>query len=287
MGIKLKDLRFSVSWNLFLLTAGSILYIIGMNGIVMHHSFIPGGLYGFCIFVYYKIDILSPGTWYFLFNIPLFILGWLYISRRFLLYTTYSVIVITIASKLIVIDFGITNQLYAAIAGGFVIGAATGIILRSIGSAGGLDIVAIILNKHFNIGIGKTYMAFNVFLFSLVMSQYGADIFIASILLAFVASSSVNYVLTLSNERKIVYIISEKSQEIAVEVIEGLKLGATKIQAKGAYSGQDREIVMTITNNLLLKRLEEAVFSIDEDALFIVENSYNVIGSNFTKRKIY
>lgn len=287
MPITLKDLRFSVAWNLFLLTAGSIIYIIGMNGIVVHHNFIPGGLYGLCLFFYYKTELVSPGTAYLIMNIPLFILGWVYISRRFLFYTVYSVFVIYLASEFITVDFGITDQLYAAIAGGFICGAGSGLILRSIGSAGGLDVIAIILFRYFNIGVGRTYMGFNLLLFSVVFSQYSSDIFIASIILTYVTTSSLNYFLTLSNQRKIVYIISEKSQEIAEAVIDRLKLGATKIQAKGAYSGLDKEIVMTITNNLQLKRLEEAVFTIDADALFIVENSYDVIGSTFNRRKIY
>lgn len=287
MPINFQDLRFSVLWNLFLLTVGPVIYIVGMNGIVIHQNFIPGGLYGLCLFIYYKTGLLSPGIMYLLFNIPLLILGWIYISHRFLLYTIYSVVVIFLASEFITVDFGIVNQTYAAIAGGFVCGAGSGIILRSIGSAGGLDIIAIILFRYFNIGVGRTYLGFNIILFSLVLSQYSADIFIASIILTFVTANALNYVLTLSNQKKIVYIISEQSTEIVKDVIDRLKLGATKIQAKGAYSGQDKEIVMTITNNLQLKRLEESVFRIDSDALFIVENSYNVIGSNFNKRKIY
>ncbi len=286
MGIK-KDLRSSVAWNLLLLTVGSIIYIVGMNGVVIHQSFIPGGLYGLCLFVYYKTGMLSPGTWYLLLNIPLLILGWIYISRRFLLYTVYSVFVVFLASEFIHINFGITDQLYSAIAGGFICGAGSGIILRSLGSAGGLDVIAVTLFKHFNIGVGKTYLGFNILLFSLVLTEYGADIFIASVILTFVTTNALDYILTLSNQRKVVYIISDHSKKITEEVIGRLKLGATKIQAKGAYSEQDKEIVMTITNNLQLKRLEEAVFTIDEEALFIVENSYNVIGSNFNRRKIY
>lgn len=287
MPFNFQDLRFSVSWNLLLLTAGSIIFIVGMNGVVVHQNFIPGGLYGLCLFIYYKVEILSPGTLYLLFNIPMLLLGWLYISHRFVLYTVYSVVVVYLASEFITVDFGIVNSTYAAIAGGVICGTGSGLILRSIGSAGGLDIIAVILFRHFNVGVGKTYMVFNVILFSLVLSQYNADIFIASIILVFVSTNALNYVLTLSNQKKIVYIISDKSKEITADIVDVLKLGATKIQAKGAYTDQDKEIVMTITNNLQLKRLEEAVFKIDNQALFIVENSYNVIGSNFNKRKIY
>lgn len=286
MGIK-KDLRSSVAWNLLLLTVGSIIFTVGMNGIVIHQNFIPGGLYGLCLFIFYKTNLLSPGIWFLLLNIPLLILGWIYISRRFLLYTLYAVLIIFFVAEFIEVDFGITDQLYSAIAGGFMLGAGTGLILRSLGSAGGLDIIAVILFKHFNIGVGRTFLGFNLLLFSFVLTEYGADIFIASVILTFVTTNSVDYILTLSNQRKVVYIISDHSQKITEEVIGRLKLGATKIQAKGAYTEQDKEIVMTITNNLQLKRLEEAVFTIDEEALFIVENSYNVIGSNFNKRKIY
>ncbi len=66
-----------------------------------------------------------------------------------------------------------------------------------------------------------------------------------------------------------------------------LHLGATFIKGRGAYSGRHKEILMAITNNIQLKRMEEKVFSIDPDALFIVENSFDVIGSSFRKRKIY
>ena len=95
------------------------------------------------------------------------------------------------------------------------------------------------------------------------------------------------YILSLFNQRKIVYVISDRNEAIAKTFSEVLHQGATFIKAKGAYSGNDKLILMAITNNIQLKKLENTVFSIDEHALFIVENSFNVIGSNFGKRKMY
>ena len=142
-------------------------------------------------------------------------------------------------------------------------------------------------SNRFNIGIGKVYLLFNVILFGLTASFYTADIFIASIILVFISSVALDYILSLFNERKIVYVISDHNDEISKLFSEELHQGATFIKGKGAYSGKDRLILMAITNNLQLKKLENIVFSIDEHALFIVENSFNVIGSNFGKRKIY
>lgn len=279
--------RYSISWNLFLLTVGSIIFMAGINGIVVHQNFIPGGLYGTCLLIFYKTEWLSPGAIYFLINIPLCILGWFLVSKRFVLYSLYTVILVTLLSEIMVFDIGIDEQIYAAIAGGFLCGAGSGIILRSIGSAGGLDIAAIIINKYFNIGVGKFFMAYNCVLFALVFASYTPDIFIASILLVFISTKALDYFLAFFNQRKVVYVISDFSEEIAEVVTRKMKMGATFIQGKGAYSGKDKRILMTITNNIQLKRLEEIVFTFDEFAVFIVENSYDVIGSSFRKRKIY
>ncbi len=282
-----KNYRYSIGWNLMLLTVGSIIFMVGINGIVIHHSFIPGGLFGASLLLYDLTGWLSPGLLFFAINAPLCVLGWFMVSRRFVLYSIYTAAIITVLSEILVLDLGIHEQIYAAMAGGFIVGAGGGIILRSIGSSGGLDIVAIILNKYYNIGIGKFFMFFNCALFAVVFSQYTADVFVASILLVFISSKALDYFLTFFNQRKVVYVISDRSPDIAAVVTEELQMGATFIQGKGAYSGREKQILMAITNNIQLKKLEEIVFSLDEHALFIVENSFDVIGSNFRKRKIY
>ncbi len=277
----------AIAWNLLLLTLGSVLFAIGINGAVVNNSFITGGAYGAALLLWYKTELLSAPLWYFLFNIPLFALGWFFVGRRFFWYSLYGTLAVTLAAQWIAVDFQIKEQLYAAVAGGLVCGAGSGIILRSLGSAGGLDIAAIMLNTRFNVGVGRVYLLFNLVLFTLTISFYSPDIFIASIILVFISSTMVDYILSLFNQRKIVYVISDQNEKIAKTFSEVLHQGATFINAKGAYSGKDKLILMAITNNIQLKKLESVVFAVDEHALFIVENSFNVIGSNFGKRKMY
>jgi uncharacterized membrane-anchored protein YitT (DUF2179 family) len=161
------------------------------------------------------------------------------------------------------------------------------VILRSLGSGGGLDIIAVILNQRYNIGVGRVYMMFNLILFGVTLSYMSTDLVIASIILVFFMSVSVDYVLTLFSQRKVTYIISEKYPEISEVILKDLKRGATILKAQGAYSGKDRNILMTITNNVQQKRLEELAFKIDPEAMFIVENTFTVLGSGFGKRKLY
>lgn len=285
--MNLKKYTYAPWWNLLLITLGSVVFALGAKAIVVHHNFITGGIYGTGLLLYYKTGWLSPGLWYLLLNLPLFVVGWFFVGRRFLLYSLYSVAVITVSSELIQFDFGIREQMYAAIGGGIICGTGSGIILRSLGSGGGLDIIGVILNQKFNLGIGKFYLMFNIILFSFVITYYNADIFIASIILVFITSVSLEHILALFNQRKVIFIVSDRNEEIADILIHELHQGATFLKGRGVYSGQDKLLLMAITNNIQMKRVEEAVFNIDPQALFIVENSFNVIGSGFGERKTY
>ena len=277
----------TIGLDIVLITLGSLVFAIGVEAILVHQKFIIGGLYGTCLFLYYQTGLLTPGQWYLLLNIPLLIAGWIYLSRRFFYYSVYGVIILTVFTEILHLNYHIENQLYAAVAGGVICGIGSGIILRSRGSGGGLDVMAIILNQKFNLGVGKFYMLYNTILFTFVLTQYKPDIVIASLILTFIASISLEQVLALFNQRKIVYILSNEFEQITGVITGELHMGATLIDVKGAYSGKKKQMVMTITNNLQLKRLENKVFSIDQEALFIVENSFNVIGSGLGKRKMY
>jgi uncharacterized membrane-anchored protein YitT (DUF2179 family) len=272
---------------MLLITLGSVLFAVGAKGIVVHQTFITGGVFGAGLLLYYATNWFSPAVWFLLLNIPLFVVGWILVSRRFFLYSLCAMLLTTVAYEVIDLNCGIHNQFYAAVAGGVICGAGGGIILRSLGSGGGLDIIAVVLNQRFNLGVGRVYLMFNAVLFAFALTRLEMDLVIASLILVFISSVSVEYVLSMFSQRKIAYIISDKNEDISRTITQDLRHGATFIQAKGAYSGQDRNILMTITNNVQLKRLEEAVFTVDADALFVVENTFNVIGKHFGRRKIY
>lgn len=278
---------YSVFWNCALITVGSLIQTLALKGIAIPHNFVPGGLFGVSSLIYYLADLLNPGLIYLLLNIPLFILGYIFISRRFLWYSALAMAQISIFYQLIQFEIHIESQLYAALTLGVMIGFGAGMVLRSLGSNGGLDVIAIILYQKFNIGIGKTYFGFNLLLFSLSFAGLDNDLVIASIIAVFVTSVTLDYTLALFNQRKLAFIISEKSEAIADRVMTTLKIGTTLLPAMGAYRKESRTVMMVVINNIQLKRLEEIVFTTDEYALFIVENTFSVLGSTFSKRKIY
>lgn len=274
----------AVWWNLLLMTAGSLLMTICIQSVAAPHDFLAGGVMGVALLVTYCTDSFTPLIWYSLLCIPIYLGGWFFVGRRFLLYTIYGTACTTAFSLFITFELPIVNEIYAAVVGGVLHGAAGGIMLRTLGSSGGTDIIAVLLKQRWNIGIGEFNFAFNTILFLTGVFRLEPDVIVASIVMMFISSQTLEYVLGIFNRRKMVLIISDHGEEICEVILVTERFGATMLRGKGAYSGTDREILLTVTNNVALKRLENMVFSIDPHALFIVGNTSYVSGGQFARR---
>ncbi len=285
--MKFQKMSYSIPWNLFLITIGSIIIGIGLKAIVIPHGMITGGFSGAGILIYYHTQFLTPGIWYFILNIPVFIAGWVFISRRFLFYSLYGTIVLTLVMDLIPFEMPVKDLMLAAIAGGTIIGAGSGIIFRSLGSAGGNDIISVILNQKYGVRIGSYNFCFNFVLFLLSFGLLETDMILYSMAMSYITSQVLEYFMTLFNQRKMIFIISNSPRKIVNEIIKQLKRGATLIKGAGAYTGDEKEIILTVVNNYQIKRVEEIAFKIDPDAFLITENTFNVLGKGFSTRKVY
>jgi len=166
-------------------------------------------------------------------------------------------------------------------------GAGAGMILHSLGSAGGNDIIAIILHQRFSIRMGSFFFAFNLILFSFSFSVLETDLVLYSLALSFIISQVLDHVLTVFNQRKMVLVISDSAEQIARAIMDRFNRGATFLKGSGAFTGRPKNIILTVVHNYQLKRLEETVFTIDADAFMITENTFNVLGKGFSRRKVY
>ena len=180
---------YSIFWNCGLITIGTLIQAIALKAIAIPHNFVPSGLFGVGSLLFYKTGFLNPGLLYLVLNVPMFILGYIFISRRFLWYSALAMGLISLFYQLIDFQIAISHQLYAALVFGALLGVGAGMVLRSLGSNGGLDVAAVILNQKFNIGVGKVYFGFNLVLFCLSLASLDNDLVIASIIAVFVCSA--------------------------------------------------------------------------------------------------
>lgn len=287
MSIDFRRVSMSVPWNIFLLTAGGILYSFGLKAFAVPHGFISGGLFGLAMFIYYQTNLLSVAVWYALLSVPVALIAWKWLSRRFVLYSLYGTVVTIVATQLITYTAPLSDPLLASIAGGTVCGVGIGIMLRSLGCDGGLTMLSMVLHQKYSVKIGGFNLAFNVFLFSAGLASMDFALIMYSIILVYVYSGIMDYSMNFTNQRKLVFLISDHAEKISEEIMEKLHRGVTYLYAKGAYTNQERYVILAVIHNYQLKRLEEMVYAIDPKAFLVIENTFNVLGRGFSERRVY
>jgi uncharacterized membrane-anchored protein YitT (DUF2179 family) len=227
---------------------------------------------------------LSIGLTYFLLNIPLILIGWFSVSRKFVLYSCFGMAAFSLATALIVPPpIPIDNPILAAILAGIICGAGGGIILRSRGSGGGIDILAVFLNRKWSFRIGATTFLANALVLAGGGFCFGVEQALYSLVAVYTSSKVLDYVLTGFNQRKSIFIISDQSKEIADQILGRLHRGVTFLQGTGAYSGSEKKVVFCIITMIELSRLKDLVFDIDPNAFVVVNDTMEVLGKRHGK----
>jgi uncharacterized membrane-anchored protein YitT (DUF2179 family) len=258
-----------------------------MQSIAVHHEFVSGGVYGAAMLINYAVGAPSIAVAYVLLNIPILVVGRIFLSRRFMFYTLYGIMVVAAASRFIEFDLGVHDKTLAAVATGILCGAGTGISMRSLGSDGGLSIIALVLNHKYDLNIGVFNIACNLLLFAAATPIIGMDNVLYSMIVTYMSATLINYVLSMFNQRKLVFIISERHRDIAQSIMRNLGRGCTLLHGQGAFTRQEREVLLTVVHNMQLRRLEDITRQADPEAFIIIENTNLVLGRGFSHRKQY
>jgi uncharacterized membrane-anchored protein YitT (DUF2179 family) len=271
-----------------LLTLGALGIALAVQGVAVPHRLITGGISGLSLICFYLFPGVSPGKWLFLLNIPIALAGWFWVSRRFILYTMYGMLVTTVLLEVFHQPFPIQDPMLAAIAGGVFLGGGVGLCLRSLGSSGGVDVIAVILHQRFGLRMGQVGFVCNLAVFALGWWFLGdLDRILYSLVMVFVSAQCVDTVVGMFNQRKLVIVISDHHEAITRAILQDIHRGVTLLQGHGGYTGAPKQVILTVVNTVQQKRLEEIIFSLDPNAFVIVENTLNVLGRGFSQRKVY
>lgn len=271
-------------YNIGLISLGSIIYVYGLNGILVPQGFLNGGVVGISILLHYLIPVAGIGSIYLLLNIPLVFLGWMHVSRTFMLYTLYGILFFSFITaafhpKALVIS----DPILAALLAGVLCGAGGGIILRSMGSAGGLDILSVYLNKKFGLRIGTIFFASNALVLTAGAFLYDLERALYSIIFLYTSGRVMDAVITGFNKRKSLLVISDHAQNIANTILESKGRGVTFLNGEGAFTQKAKKVIFTITTLFELPKMKEMILSIDPEALIVVNDTLEVLGNRHGK----
>ncbi len=278
---------FTVPWNLFLLTAGSLLVAFAIKCVAVPHGLLAGGVSGLALLGFHVFPVLDTGAWYFLLNVPIMILGWRMVSRRFVLYSIYGMAATSVLIERLDYVLPVADPWLAVIACGVTLGAGIGVALRSMGSTGGADILAVAVRERLGMPIGRFEFLFNVGVFALGFATMRLEAVLYSVAMNFLVGWVTDACLSMFSERRMALVISGRPDAVVQAVLHRLGRGATVLEARGGWSGEARQVVLVMLNNLEVKRLEELVYEIDPGAFLIMGSGFNVLGQGFSGRKEY
>jgi uncharacterized membrane-anchored protein YitT (DUF2179 family) len=261
---------------------GAFLWSISINGILVHHRLISGGVSGLAMVVYYLAPRLSIGLMVFLINIPIFAMGWTMLSGKFFAFSLLGMASLSFfLTVTTLLHIPVESPLLACLFAGVISGVGAGLIFRAGGSGGGTGIIAMVLNRRFSVRVGLITFLLNSI--PLVLGAFLIDLNAAlySIIYVYTSGSVMDRIITSFSERRSVWIISSQSSEICQQLLSKLHRGATLLSGKGAYSHSPVEVIYSVISPFELAKLKDLVITIDPKAFLIINETQEVIGKGF------
>ncbi|HAA42845.1 MAG TPA: hypothetical protein DCE02_02405, partial [Ruminiclostridium sp.] len=245
---------------------------------------------------------LPVGTTMLALNIPLFILGYRFIGKKFIIKTFFGTVLLsviidttsTIGANLVerfllnpqAGDFNPDILLYSMF-GGFLLGLGLGLVLKSGATTGGTDLAAKIVNEFVpSLTMGQTLLLidFGVILFAAVAFQ-SFRIALYAIVSLYISSKVIDVILEGVGFAKALFIISDMSDKIAPRILKELDRGVTALSGIGMYTGSDKQVLLCVVHRGQIVRLKTIVSQIDEKAFIILTDVREVLGEGF--KRIY
>lgn len=273
-------------WTFFQLTLGSVIYSLGVAFFLDPLDLAPGGLTGIAIILDNFIP-LGLGVIVFILNIPILILGLKVFGKSFLLSTCYSTVLISLLMEAFA-DVGnntaITDdRLLAALAGGVLLALGMGIVFRCGGTTGGMDVIIKLVHlKYRHVKTGTIMLMIDVSIVGAsALAFKNLEIALYATVALFIQSVVFDKVLYGTDEAKLVYIVSDNYHEIAVRMLKEINVGLTLLEGEGAYTGQDKRVLMTVAKKQNFPKIKDVVKSVDPKAFMIVSSATEVFGAGF------
>lgn len=268
-----------------LITIGCIIAAVGTALFLLPNRLSSGGFSGIATIFYYFLEI-PMGTTIILLNIPLFIVSYFKIGRAFLVKSIYATIlyseVIDLFSKM---NTFTEDKFLDSIYGGVLIGIGLSLVFKGKASTGGTDLIVQIIksfSKKIELSNSLVIMDGIIVILNLIFFKQ-IEIGLYSVICIIIIGKMIDLVAEGINFSKMLYIVSDKYQEIAEKINLDIDSGVTGIYGKGMYSSEEKTILMCVTNRRNVISIRNLALEIDSNAFIIITDAREVYGLGFKK----
>ncbi len=263
--------------------AASLLYAAAIALFLDPNQLAPGGVSGIAIIVNHLLPI-PTGTLILMMNIPLLLLGMWKLGFQFVLSTLVAVISSSIFTNLLA-PYGplTTDPLLAACAGGALLAVGMGLLFKLGATSGGTDIlIRVIKLKYKHLKTGSLFLITDCCVIAASALVFrNVDLALYAAIATILSSFCLDLVLYGRDEAKLVYLITDHEKTIANRLLEELEIGVTYLQGQGAYTRDNKKVILCAMQKRLLPRVQEIAMEEDPYAFLIVTSASEIFGEGF------
>ncbi len=268
-----------------MLTIGTLLIALGVYFFKFPNNFSTGGVSGISIILGHYMPS-TPGAIMFIINQGLLILGFAIFGRSFGIRTAYTSLVLSTATWALEYICPLTQPMTSQPLLELVFAVAlpaigSAILFNMQASSGGTDIVAMILRKFTNLNIGNSLLFVDFAITLAACLAFGMETGLFSVLGLMLKSVIVDMVLENIKVHKAFQIITSKPDEIIGFITDELKRGATEIHGEGAYTHENKTIILTVVNRYQAIKLRQFAREVDSHCFILITNTTEIIGKGF------
>ena len=277
-----RTLRSSFRKILFILV-GCFFYAAGIGLFLDPNMLAPGGVVGISVILSHSLAG-DTGTWYFLLNIPIIILGWWKFGGRFIINSFYAIALNSIFTNIFSIFPAVTNnKLLAAVAGSLLVGSGLGLVLKTGATTGGMDIVIKILRRKYPSIKTSTFFVTIDLIIVAISGCVFRDFNLAMYAFITVALNGkvMEYILYGEDEANLIYIVAEQPEMMLQRILSEMDIGATILSGKGAYSNREKQIIMCVVKKRTTPVLQEIIREEDPTAFLIISSANEIYGEGY------
>lgn len=264
---------------------GSLLYSLAFVVFFQANQVAMAGVTGLAQVGNALFPILSVGLLTFLFNVPIFLVGWRLLGFHLLASSLFSMAVSSAAIDLfgLLLPVSPMDPLLASLCGGALMGFGVGLVFSQGATTGGTDIIARLLKLKLPwLPLGRLILIPDLTVLALVALAFGRlETALYGGVAMFVSSRVLDTVLYGMDVSKVAYIVSDRWQAIADALLHEQGRGVTILQGEGAYTGAEKRVLLIAFKQREIVTIKRQVHEIDEGAFLIVCDAREVMGEGF------
>lgn len=266
-----------------LITLVAVLYGAGTSLFLEPNDLVPGGLTGIAMILSRFLPV-GTGTIFMIMNIPIIALAWYKFGWKFIISTLYAVGCVSVFTDIFAEMPAFTSEpLLAVFMGDILIAFAIATVFKCGATTGGADIIIKLLRlKYPHIKTGKMFMVFDISVVTLSgILFHNIDAALYAFIGIFVMSAVLDMVLYGQDEAKMVFIISEKAEELAEKILVDVDAGVTFLTGRGAYSKKEKDVILCVVKKSIYPKVEEVIKDTDPQAFLIVTHANEIYGEGY------